>query len=116
MSIPNLTPHRDLALLVTLKTVNASGTLVPFEAGVVDVFLAISNSSTATAASGLVGTATYTGAGGKWLATVDALILLPATLTPLFAATTPWLIVWAQGADRIAIELAYEDAHIVAVT
>lgn len=117
MSIPNLYPHGDLALLVTLKKVNAAGAMVPFEAGTVDVFIANSESSTAVAADvTLVGTATYTGAGGKWKVEVDATVLLPALLASLFAATTPWLIVWAQDAQRIAIELAYSDAKVVAVS
>ena len=116
MSIPNLHPKCDLALLVTLKQVNAAGALVPLESGAVTVFVATSSASTATAADPtLTGTATYTGAGGKWLCTVDASVLTSTLLASLFAATTPWFIVWAQDANRIAIELAYLDANVVDV-
>lgn len=106
--IYGLYPLNDVALVVTLKEVNAAGKQVPLETGVVTGFLAITDDPTATEADPtLLATVAYTGAGGKWKVTLDAGLLTPGLLASLFASATPYLILQLNGGFRVAIEMAY---------
>lgn len=105
-----LYPLNDLTLLVTLKSVDpATGKVGPLVAGTVTGFLAVDNTPTIGAADpSLTATVVYTGAGGKWLVTIDATNLTAVLLASLYGAgATPYLILQLASGFRVAIQLAY---------
>jgi hypothetical protein len=103
-----LSPLNDLSVLVTLKEVAPNGQTINATDGEVTAFVATSKLPTATAADpALVGTVTYTGNGGRWLARVEA--AAPEVLEPLFGGgTVPYLIIQRTGSTRVFVELEYE--------
>jgi len=112
-----LNPLNDLAFLVTIKVTDDGGSSTPLAANATGTaFLATSNASTATAADAtLVVAPLYTGKPGRFLVRFDATLLTSTLLATLFAAETPWCIVTFPGDIRVAVELMYEDALVVAV-
>lgn len=105
-----LNPSNDLYLQTTLKTVNpTTQQITPLTSGVVEAFLATSNSPTATAADPtLTTTCTYSTTTKKWLIPFEGASLTPSLLASLFGSTTPYCIVTANSTDiRSTIELEY---------
>ena len=112
MATPQLSPLNDLAFLVTLKVMGPTGSMIPLDTGTASCFLATSNAATATATDPtLVGTMTYTGAGGKWTVAFDAAVLTPALLATHFAAVTPYVIIQLANGIRRAVACQYSDAY-----
>ena len=114
-----LYPLNDLAFVATVKVANDAGVLTPLlGAATATAFLATSKASTATAADPtLVTTPIYTNKPGKFLVRFNAPLLDPALLATLFAAPAEaWCILVFDEDIRVAVELAYEDSLVVAVT
>jgi len=112
MATPQLSPLNDLAFLVTLKVMGPTGAMIPLDTGSASCFLATSAAATAGAADpSLVGTITYTGAGGKWTVSFDAAILTPSLLATHFAAATPYVIIQVANGIRRAVACQYSDSY-----
>lgn len=116
--IPTLSPLNDLALSVVLKDVDpTTGATSLVTTGSVSAFLATSNSPTATVAdSTLNATVNYSGAGGKWIVTIDASVLTASLLASLFASATPYMIIVRASGVRVYVELAYLASRAATVT
>ena len=116
--IPVLYPLNDLALSVKLEEISpTTGAKTLVTTGAVTAFLATSNGPTAAVADAtLNATVNYSGAGGKWIVTIDAAILTAALLNTLFVATIPYLIVVRANGVRVYVELAYLAARPATVT
>lgn len=122
MTTLGLYPLNDLAFVATVKVANDAGVLTPLlGAATAEAFLSTSKASTATAAADgdptLVCTPIYTNKPGKFLVRFDASLLDPTLLASLFTAPAEaWCILIFDGDIRVAIELAYEDSLVVAVS
>lgn len=113
-----LYPLNDLALELTLKTVDAStGAVSVLSSGTVTGFLSTSNSPTATAAdASLVATVNYSTTKQKWIVTIDAAILTASLLNTHFAAATPYLILESANNFRGYVTLTYSASRAITVT
>jgi hypothetical protein len=112
-----LYPLNDLALAVTLKTVDAStGDVSVLTTGTVTGFLATTNTPSATAADPtLVATCNYSTSRSKWIVTIDAAILTVSLLNTHFAAATPYLILQSANNFRGYVTLTYSASRQITV-
>lgn len=110
MTAPPITlyPLNDFLVKVSLRTVDSvTGIETPLTTGTVTAFLSTGNGPTATAAdASLSVSATHIGKG-VWLIAIDAAVLTPTLLDPLFASATPYLIVQQTGGVRVYAAVTY---------
>jgi hypothetical protein len=110
-------PYNDLIVSATIMDISSAGVETPVTSGTVTAFLATSHASDATTADATLSvSAVYTGAGGVWIATIDATALTLALLDSLFASATPYLIFQKSGAVRAYAKCRYVSSRPATVS
>lgn len=116
MAVIPLYPLNDLDVLATLKDVDpVTGRVIPLTTGPVTAFISQSNAPTAVPADGALFVNAVNTGRGKWLISFDAAVLSFTLLDPLFATTTPYLIVEMPGEIRVFAEMIYNPVRPVLV-